>query len=90
MYLCIDLMIERCVMTTDKYRKLAFAFFMAFFMSGVMSLIITLVNIGWVSDAFLIWLRAWSFSFIVAFPTMAVVVPLANRLADWVSKGKIS
>jgi hypothetical protein len=40
------------------------ALFMAFFMSGVM----TLVNIGFVDNFFKMWARAFTIGFLVAFP----------------------
>jgi Protein of unknown function (DUF2798) len=69
-----------------KHQKIVFAFFMALFMSGIMSLVITIFNIGLVSNIVVVWLKAWGFAFIVAFPTITVVAPIVNKLVSRVLK----
>jgi len=49
-----------------------------------MSLLISIFNVGFVSNIIHVWLKAWAFAFIVAFPTIIAVVPLVNRLVNWV------
>ncbi|WP_144394664.1 DUF2798 domain-containing protein [Pleionea sediminis] len=56
------------------------SFFMALFMSGIMSLVITVFNIGITSDLFVKWLNAWGFAFAVALPTIFVIAPLVRKL----------
>lgn len=63
-----------------KYSPYVFSFFMALLMSGIMSLVITLFNIGLVEAIVVLWLKAWLFAFSVAFPTIIVVTPLVRRL----------
>lgn len=46
----------------------------AFIMSGVMSLFISLINIGAVDGIVGIWLRAWALAFTVAFPLVRRLV----------------
>lgn len=53
---------------------------MALFMSSIMSLVITLFNIGFISDFILIWLQAWAFGFTAALPTIFLIAPLVRRL----------
>lgn len=67
-------------MIPAKYQRFVFAFFMALFMSGFMSLVISLFNVGLVNDIALIWLRAWGFAFVVAFPTVVIVAPMVQKL----------
>lgn len=73
-------------MIDRKYQKVVFAFFMALLMSCIMSFVITLFNVGWVSNLFALWVRAWAFAFVVAFPTISVVAPLVQRLVAAVLK----
>ncbi len=71
-------------MISRKYQRVVFSFFMALLMSGIMSLVISVFNVGLVSNIISIWLRAWSFAFVVAFPTILVVAPLVHKLVAMV------
>ncbi|MEH6627028.1 MAG: DUF2798 domain-containing protein [Motiliproteus sp.] len=71
-------------MISRKYHKIVFSFFMALLMSGIMSFVISIFNIGFVSNIVSVWLKAWSFAFIVAFPTMTLVSPLVHKLVSLV------
>lgn len=51
---------------------------MSFFMSGV----ITLINIGMVSGFLGLWINAFVKAFIVAFPTILLVVPQVRKLVS--------
>ena len=55
---------------------------MALLMSCVMSLIISIFNVGFVDDILYIWLKAWTFAFAVAFPTVIVVAPVVRKLVE--------
>jgi hypothetical protein len=48
-------------------------------MTFVVSLVSTLVTSGWTSAAPRLWLRAWGLSWVVAFPTLLLVLPLVRR-----------
>lgn len=71
-------------MISRKYQRVVFSFFMALLMSGIMSFVISVFNVGLVSNIISIWLRAWSFAFVVAFPTILVVAPLVHKLVAMV------
>jgi hypothetical protein len=49
-----------------KFEPYIFTVIMAFGMSIVMSFIISLMNIGFVDNFFLIWIRAWIAAFFIA------------------------
>ncbi|MCB1659337.1 MAG: DUF2798 domain-containing protein [Moraxellaceae bacterium] len=67
-------------MIPAKYGHYVFAFFMALLMSCIMSLVITIFNVGLVDNLLFIWLKAWAFAFCVAFPTINVVAPIVRKL----------
>ncbi|MEZ5530485.1 MAG: DUF2798 domain-containing protein [Porticoccaceae bacterium] len=67
-------------MIDKKYQHVVFAFFMAMLMSCFMSLVISIFNVGLVDNIVEIWLHAWAFAFVVAFPTVMVVAPMVRRL----------
>ncbi|MDF1762792.1 MAG: DUF2798 domain-containing protein [Oleibacter sp.] len=54
---------------------------MAGIMSGVVSLVISVINLGWIEGIIGIWLKGWALAFLVAFPTVIFVAPLANKLS---------
>ena len=53
-------------------------------MSCLMSFVITLFNVGLVEQIVVIWLKAWGFAFIVAFPAVTIVAPIVHQLTEWV------
>ena len=73
-------------MINKKFQPYVFAFFMALLMSCLMSFVITLFNIGFVDNLMTIWLQAWSFAFLVAFPAVILVAPLVHKFTALVIK----
>jgi len=63
-----------------RYATHAFCFFMSLFMSGVVSLVVSLVNAGWNEQFWFLWAKAWILSFLIAFPTILAVSPLVKWL----------
>ena len=58
-----------------------FGLFMAFFMSFLMSGAITAINVGLPPDFFSRWMHSWGLAFLLAYPAILIVAPLARRLA---------
>lgn len=58
-----------------------FGLFMAFFMSFLMSGAITALNIGFPADFFSRWMHSWGIAFLLAYPAILIVAPIARRLA---------
>lgn len=75
-------------MIEQKYQKLVFAFLMALIMSCIMSFVISVFNVGWHAEIVHIWLKAWAFAFVIAFPTITVVAPLVQILVTYVVKNE--
>ena len=73
-------------MISRKYQRIVFAFFMALFMSCVMSLFISILNVGIVPNIISILLKAWSLAFLVAFPTVLTISPIVNKIVSLVLK----
>ncbi len=53
---------------------------------NISSFVITAFNIGMHNELIHLWLKAWCFAFVVAFPAITLVAPLANRLTLQVIK----
>lgn len=49
-------------------------------MTFVVSLVSTLVTSGWTGAGPWLWLRAWGLSWVIAFPTLLIVLPLVRRV----------
>ena len=71
-------------MISRKHHKIVFSFFMALLMSCIMSFVISVFNVGMVANIITLWLQAWSFAFIVAFPTIMLISPLVHKLVSLV------
>jgi len=67
-------------MIAKKYESLVFAFVMGAFMSGFMSLVITFINLGLVDNFIEMWLGAYWKAFIIAFPTILLVIPQVRKV----------
>lgn len=74
-------------MIDRKHHRIVFSFFMSLLMSCIMSLVISLFNVGLVDNILSIWLNAWAFAFVVAFPTILAVTPLVHKLVSLVLRG---
>lgn len=55
-------------------------------MSCIMSLVISIFNVGFVSNIIEIWAKAWIFAFSVAFPTILIISPTVHKLVNLVLK----
>src|SRR5665648_512544 len=63
-----------------RYGALLLPLTLSLLMSGVVSFIATLKSVGMVSNIAGLWLGAWQVSFLIAFPTLLVVLPLVRRI----------
>ncbi|WP_259366664.1 MULTISPECIES: DUF2798 domain-containing protein [unclassified Colwellia] len=57
---------------------------MALLMSCIMSFVISIFNVGLVKNIVDIWLKAWSFAFIIAFPVIIIISPIVHKLVSFV------
>ena len=55
-------------------------------MSGLMSFVITFINLGFVDGFVLKWLDAYWQAFVIAFPTIFFVVPYVRKLTQFLIK----
>jgi hypothetical protein len=51
---------------------------MSLLMSAIMSFIISVFNVGMIDGIVAVWLKAWAFAFVIAFPTIIGVTPLVR------------
>lgn len=69
-----------------KNPRLLFPFFMALIMAFVMSGLMTLLNLGFVSYFFKIWIRNFAIGFSCAFPTAFIIAPWIQKLVAYICK----
>jgi len=69
-------------MINKKYEMLLFSFLMSLFMSGFMSFVVTMMNLGLIDNFIFIWLSAYWKAFIIAFPTIFIVVPQVRKVVS--------
>jgi hypothetical protein len=63
-----------------RYGVLVMPLLLSVVMTCIVSLVSTLRSVGLTADLLRIWLSAWALSWLVAFPTLLVVLPLVRRL----------
>ncbi len=69
-----------------KYTPIIFGLIMSVLMSLVMSFAMIAINVGFVSNFFIIWLNSFITGFIVATPVAFLAVPIANKIVEWITQ----
>lgn len=68
-------------MKIDKrYAGIVSAFLMALILPFFMTLVVSLVNLGFSESLFGAWMRTWGIAAVVAFPLILIFQPLIKRL----------
>jgi hypothetical protein len=62
-----------------RYAVLVMPLLLSILMTFIVSMVSTLRSIGLAPGFFAIWLGAWGLSWLVAFPTLLVVLPLVRK-----------
>ncbi len=62
-----------------KYSAVVMPFFLSIIMTCVISLISTLRGVGLVAGFMPLWLGSWGLSWLIAFPTLMVMLPLVRK-----------
>ena len=63
-----------------KYAAVVIPFILSFMMSGLISMINIIHNIGFVEHFAAVWISAWFFSWCVAFPAVLILLPIVRRI----------
>lgn len=66
-------------MFSPRYYRFIFAFFMSFAMSLIMSGVLAYINLGLVSNFFMIWLEGSMKAFVVAYPCVLFIAPIVAK-----------
>jgi hypothetical protein len=66
-----------------RYHGIVLPLILSLLMTCVVSLISTWRSVGFVGGFMQLWLGAWGLSWLVAFPLLLVVMPLARAVTRW-------
>ena len=75
-------------MLSKKYSQTLFILIMAFGMSAIMSVVVTIVNTGIEGNFFIRYFNSWTFAFPVAIVAAFIMAPLAKILANNIASKK--
>ena len=66
-----------------RYATIVSPLVLSLLMTFIVSFISTLKSLGFQPGLPTIWLTAWGLSWLVAFPTLLLVLPLVRRIVGW-------
>lgn len=66
-----------------RYAGFVMPLLLSILMTCIVSLISTFKGIGWVPGFWKLWLGAWAVSWVVAFPTLLLALPLVRKLTGY-------
>ncbi|TIS62582.1 MAG: DUF2798 domain-containing protein [Mesorhizobium sp.] len=66
-----------------RYASVVSPLVLSLLMTFIVSFISTLKSLGLHHDLPAIWLTAWGLSWLVAFPTLLLVLPVVRRIVGW-------
>lgn len=65
---------------SQKVYGIIFGFSVSVVMSTVMSFVLVILNVGFVEDFMIVWIKSAGLGFLVAFPVAFISIPLIQRL----------
>ncbi|KQS31594.1 hypothetical protein ASG33_13745 [Dyadobacter sp. Leaf189] len=71
-------------------QKIAFAMLMGIITTGVISFTLISVNIGFVANFLVIWLKSWSLAYLLVVPVILVVGPWVQKLVAVMFKDAVT
>lgn len=65
---------------SQKVYGIIFGFSVSVVMSTAMSFVLVILNVGFVEDFMIVWIKSAGLGFLVAFPVASISIPLIQRL----------
>lgn len=62
-----------------RYATVVMPLFLSVIMTCIISLVSTLRGVGWTDGFVHLWLGSWALSWVIAFPTLLLVLPLVRK-----------
>ncbi len=63
-------------------KKIAFALLMGVVTSGIISCVLISINVGFVSNFLMIWLKSWAIAYCIAIPAVLIIAPQIQKFVD--------
>jgi hypothetical protein len=63
-----------------RYAAVVMPFFLSIVMTCIISMVSTLRGVGWVPGLLHLWLGSWAISWVIAFPTLLIMLPVVRKL----------
>jgi len=63
-------------------KKIAFAMIMGIITTGIISFTLISINLGFIANFAVIWLKAWSTAYVVVIPVILLVGPKVQKLVE--------
>lgn len=70
--------------------KIAFALIMGIVTTGIISFTLISVNIGFVTNFVVIWLKSWSMSYLIVIPAILLIGPRVQKMVDAMFKDTLT
>jgi len=71
-------------------QKIAFAMIMGVVTAGIISFALISLNIGFVANFLVIWLKSWSMSYLIVIPAILLIGPKVQKLVDDIFKDTLT
>ncbi|CAG5071375.1 hypothetical protein DYBT9623_03410 [Dyadobacter sp. CECT 9623] len=71
-------------------QKIAFALIMGIITTGIISFTLISINIGFVANFLVIWLKSWSMAYLVVIPAILIVGPQVQKLVATMFKDAVT
>ena len=71
-------------------KKIAFALIMGIVTTGIISFTLISVNIGFVTNFVVIWLKSWSMSYLIVIPAILLIGPRVQKMVDAMFKDTLT
>jgi hypothetical protein len=71
---------------SEMKQKIAFAMIMGIITTGIISFTLISLNIGFVTNFLVIWLKSWSMAYLLVIPVILVVGPRVQKLVETIFK----
>lgn len=71
-------------------QRIAFATIMGIITTGIISFTLISINIGFVSNFLVIWLKSWSMAYITVIPVILLVGPIVQKLVNSMFKEAVT
>ena len=65
-----------------KWATIVMPFILSCLMSGIVSLINMLRNLGWIDGFITLWFHNWMISWVFAFPIVLILLPMVRKLTS--------